>query len=49
MFKKNIIVILKAIAFLRQTISTYLREHNFKHHFQDSLNPICRCGTDAET
>ena len=26
-----------------------LREHKFKHGFQDSLNPICSCGNDIET
>ena len=23
---------------------THLREHKFKHSFQDSLNPFCNCG-----
>ena len=27
----------------------HLREHKFKHSFQDSLNPICSCGKDTET
>ena len=26
-----------------------LREHKFKHSFQDTLNPICNCGEDIET
>ena len=26
-----------------------LREHKFKHNFQDILNPICNCGKDIET
>ena len=29
--------------------SSHLREHKFKHGFQDSLNPICSCGNDIET
>ena len=28
---------------------SHLREHKFKHGFQDSLNPICSCGKDIET
>ena len=27
----------------------HLRHHVFKYGFQDSLNPICKCGTDKET
>ena len=27
----------------------HLRDQKFKHIFQDSLNPICNCGTDVET
>ena len=27
----------------------HLREHKFKHSFQDTLNPICNCGEDIET
>ena len=26
----------------------HLREHKFKHSFQDTLNPICNCGEDIE-
>ena len=26
-----------------------LSDHKFKQSFQDSLNPICSCGTDVET
>ena len=26
-----------------------LREHKFKHGFQDTLNPICSCDNDIET
>ena len=28
---------------------SHLREHKFKHIFQDTLNPICNCGEDIET
>ena len=28
---------------------SHLREHKFKHSFQDTLNPICNCGEDIET
>ena len=27
----------------------HLRDHKFNHSFQDSLNPICNCGTDVDT
>ena len=26
-----------------------MREHKFKHNFQDCLNPICSCGLDIES
>ena len=26
-----------------------MREHKFKHSFQDTLNPFCSCGLDVET
>ena len=26
-----------------------LREHKFKHSFQDTIHPICNCGEDIET
>ena len=35
---------LKLIAKLRLGLS-HLRFHEFKHIFQDALNPICNCGT----
>ena len=28
---------------------SYLREHKFKHSFQDCLNPLCFCGNEIET
>ena len=27
---------------------SHLREHRFKHGFQDMLNPLCSCGNDVE-
>ena len=38
----------KLLTRLRLGLS-HLREHKFKHRFQDSLNPICSCGNDIET
>ena len=28
---------------------SHLRDHKFKHNFQDTLNPIRNCGEDTET
>ena len=28
---------------------SHLREHKFKHSFQDSLNPLCKCGAEVES
>ena len=28
---------------------SHLREHKFKHSFQDCLNPLCFCGNEIET
>ena len=28
---------------------SHLREHKFKHSFQDTLNPFCSCSLDVET
>ena len=41
----------KAIKYLsRIRLSlNYLREHKFKHSFQDTLIPICACRSDIET
>ena len=39
---------IKLLTRLRLGLS-HLREHKFKHSFQDSLNPICSCGNDIET
>ena len=38
----------KLLTRLRLGVS-HLREHKFKHGFQDSLNPICSCGNDIKT
>ena len=39
---------LKLLTRLRLGLS-HLREHKFKHSFQDILNPFCNCGKEAET
>ena len=39
---------IKFITRLRLDLS-HLREHNFKHSSQDSLNPFCSCGLDIES
>ena len=28
---------------------SHIREHKFKHGFQDAINPLCRCGKEVET
>ena len=28
---------------------SHLREHKSKHSFQDSLNPLCRCGAEVQS
>ena len=38
---------IKLLTKLRLGLS-HLREHKFKHNFQDSLNPICSCVNDIE-
>ena len=39
---------LKFITRLRLGLS-HLREHKFKHSFQDTINPLCSCGLDIES
>ena len=39
---------IKLVTRLRLGLS-HLREHKFKHSFQDKLNPLCSCGTDVES
>ena len=29
-------------------VPSHLREHKFRHSFQDTLNPFCSCGLDVE-
>ena len=29
--------------------SVHLREHKFKHSFQDAINPLCNCGQDNKS
>ena len=38
---------IKLLSRLRLGLS-HLREHKFKHNFQDSLNPFCNCGKGEE-
>ena len=40
--------VIKLITRLRLGLS-HLREHKFRHNFQDAFNPICSCGDDIET
>ena len=39
---------LKFVTRLRLGLS-HLREHKFKHSFQDSINPLCSCSLDVES
>ena len=39
---------IKFIARLQLGLS-HLRNHELKHRFQDSLNPLCNCGLDVES
>ena len=39
---------IKFLTRLRLGLS-HLREHKFKHSFQDLLNPLCKCGFDVES
>ena len=39
---------IKLIARLRFGL-IHLREHKFKHSFQDTINPLCNCGQDIES
>ena len=38
---------IKLLTRLRLGLS-HLREHKFKHNFQDCLNPLCLCGNEME-
>ena len=39
---------IKLLTRLRFGLS-HLRDHKFRHCFQDTLNPLCDCGNDTET
>ena len=39
---------IRLITWLRVGMSQ-LREHKFKHNFEDCLNPICSCGADIKS
>ena len=39
---------LKFLTRLRLSLS-HLREHKFKHNFQDTLNPLCSCSLEVES
>ena len=39
---------LKLLTRLRIGFS-HLKEHKFKHNFQDSVDPLCSCGNDIES
>ena len=39
---------IKYLTRLRLGLS-HLRQHKFKHSFQDTLNPFCSCGLDVDT
>ena len=42
---------LQGIKFLTRLclVLSHLREHKFKHSFQDSLSPLCKCGAEVES
>ena len=39
---------LKLLTRLRLNLS-HLKEHKFRHNFRDTVNPLCSCGSEAET
>ena len=39
---------IKLLTRLRLGLS-HLREHKFRHNFEDTLNPLCSCSIEAET
>ena len=39
---------IKIITRLR-LVQSHLREHKFKHSFQDTINPLCNCGQGIES
>ena len=42
------IILIELLTRLRVGLS-HLREHKFRHNFQDSLDPFCNCGRHIET
>ena len=48
MNQEEIIQILKLLTHIRIGFS-HLKEHKFKHNFQDSVDPLCSCGNDIES
>ena len=46
-FGTNDVSSLKLLTRLRVGFS-HLREHKFKHNFQDTLNPLCPCSLEVE-
>ena len=40
-------VSIKLLARLRLGLS-HLREHKFRHNFEDTLNPLCSCSIEVE-
>ena len=46
-----IVTILKELNLLQdlRLSLSHLREHKFKHSFQDTINPLCKCGQDIES
>ena len=40
-------IVIKYLTRLRVGLS-HLREHKFKHNFQDTLNPLCACSSEPE-
>ena len=47
-FKRHNLQRIKFLKRLRLGLS-HLRGHKFKHSFQDSLNPLCKCSTEVES
>ena len=47
-FKINNPLGIKLLTRLRDSFS-HLNEHKFKHNFQDSVEPLCSCGSDIES
>ena len=44
----NSLLVSKPLTRLRIGFS-HLKEHKFKHNFQDSVDPLCSCGNDIES